>query len=88
MIMVLVGAVNVSAIDTVWAGAVTPPSKGKISRTQYAKGEVSLEKGAEMGRFNLGSTVVMLLPENAQLDDSIVPGNTVRLHQALASYKL
>ena len=88
MIMVLVGAVNVSAIDTVWAGAITPPSKGKIKHTQYAKGEVSLEKGAEMGRFNLGSTVVMLLPENVQLDDSIVHDNTVRLYQALGSYKL
>ncbi len=86
MIMVLVGAVNVSAIDTVWAGSVTPPSKGKITHTTYAAGEVTLEKGAEMGRFNLGSTVVMLMPQGVELDKSIVHGATVRLHQALARY--
>ncbi len=86
MIMVLVGAVNVSAIDTVWAGAVTPPSKGKIIHTEYADGEVTLQKGDEMGRFNLGSTVVMLMPENVQLDDSIVHDNTVRLYQALGGF--
>ena len=86
MIMVLVGAVNVSAIDTVWAGTVTPPSKHSIVHTEYQKGEVSLDKGAEMGRFNLGSTVIMLLPENIELDESIVAEKTVRLGQALASY--
>jgi phosphatidylserine decarboxylase len=86
MIMVLVGALNVSAIDTVWAGSVTPPSKRSIIHTQYQQGEVSLHKGVEMGRFNLGSTVIMLLPENITLDDSIAAGNTVRLGQALAAY--
>jgi phosphatidylserine decarboxylase len=86
MIMVLVGAVNVSAIDTVWAGSVTPPSKRSIIHTEYQKGEVSLAKGVEMGRFNLGSTVIMLLPENIKLDDSIVAENMVRLGQALAEY--
>lgn len=87
MIMILVGAVNVSAIDTVWAGTVTPPSKRSILHTEYHAGEVSLNKGDEMGRFNLGSTVIMLLPENVKLDDSIVAENTVRLGQALASFK-
>jgi len=86
MIMVLVGAVNVSAIDTVWAGSVTPPSKRSVIHTEYQKGEVSLDKGAEMGRFNLGSTVIMLLPENIKLDDSIVAENAVKLGQALATY--
>ena len=86
MIMVLVGAVNVSAIDTVWAGSVTPPSKRSIIHTEYKKGEISLNKGAEMGRFNLGSTVIMLLPENVKLDDSISAEKAVKLGQALASY--
>ena len=86
MIMVLVGAVNVSAIDTVWAGTVTPPSKKSILHTQYKDDEVTLEKGAEMGRFNLGSTVIMLLPENIKLDSAIRAGNGVKLGQALASY--
>ncbi|HEY9052190.1 MAG TPA: archaetidylserine decarboxylase [Gammaproteobacteria bacterium] len=86
MIMVLVGAVNVSAIDTVWAGPITPPSKNKIIHQQYKNGiEIRLEKGAEMGRFNLGSTVIMLLPEHAKLDESIQAGNKVSLGQAMAN---
>lgn len=87
MIMVLVGAVNVSAIDTVWAGSVTPPSKNKIIHTRYTKGEVELEKGAEMGRFNLGSTVVMLVGENVTLDKTIQTGNSIKLGEALGSFK-
>lgn len=87
MIMILVGAVNVSAIDTVWAGTVTPPSKRKIIHTRYKEGEVQLEKGIEMGRFNLGSTVIMLLGENVELDELIEHGNSVRLGQALARFK-
>jgi len=86
MIMVLVGAVNVSAIDTVWAGSVTPPSKNRIIHTQYNDDDVELDKGAEMGRFNLGSTVIMLLGENVKLDNTIQPGNTTRLGQALGHF--
>ncbi len=87
MIMVLVGAVNVSAIDTVWAGSVTPPSKRSIIHTEYTEGEVQLSKGAEMGRFNLGSTVIMLMGENVQLDQAIQHDNGVKMGQALASFK-
>ncbi|MCW8935402.1 MAG: archaetidylserine decarboxylase, partial [Gammaproteobacteria bacterium] len=68
MIMILVGAVNVSAIDTVWAGSVTPPSKNKIIHTTYENVDISLKKGIEMGRFNLGSTVVLLMNNKVVLD--------------------
>ena len=86
MIMVLVGAVNVSAIDTVWAGSVTPPSKRHIIHTTYESVDIRLEKGAEMGRFNLGSTVIMLLGEDVELADGIVAGEGVRLGQALGRF--
>jgi len=86
MIMILVGAINVSAIDTVWAGSVTPPSKNKIIHTRYDSVDIQLDKGAEMGRFNLGSTVIMLMGENIQLDEQIKTDNTVRMGQALATY--
>ena len=86
MIMILVGAINVSAIDTVWSGPVTPPSKNKIIHTAYESVDIQLAKGAEMGRFNLGSTVIMLMGENVELDTSIVAGNTTRMGQALASF--
>lgn len=86
VIMILVGAVNVSAIDTVWAGSVTPPSKRKVIHTRYENVDISLKKGAEMGRFNLGSTVVLLLPESCTLDDNIAHDAPVKLGQLLAKY--
>ena len=81
MAMVLVGAINVSAIETVWHGLI----EGKaITDTDYASDEVTLQRGEEMGRFNLGSTVIMLLPEGMCWDDAIRAGEPVRLGQALA----
>jgi len=86
MIMILVGAVNVSAIDTVWAGSVTPPSKNKVIHTTYENIDISLKKGAEMGRFNLGSTVILLMNDNVTLDDAIKHNESVVLGQKLATY--
>ena len=63
MAVVMVGAVNVSAIETVWAGLVTPPAgKGvrSIDYTRDAAAAVRLERGEEMGRFNMGSTAIVL----------------------------
>ena len=62
MAMVLVGAMIVASIETVWAGLVTPP-KRTLKTFHYdeaARGPIHLEKGAEMGRFKLGSTVILL----------------------------
>jgi len=86
MIMILVGAVNVSAIDTVWSGAVTPPSKNKIIHTRYENVDISLKKAVEMGRFNLGSTVILLMNDKVSLDESIKHDEAVKLGQKLASY--
>ena len=61
MAMVLVGATIVASIETVWAGTVTPPAGKDVFRWQYpatGASAITLEKGAEMGRFKLGSTVV------------------------------
>ncbi len=64
MVQILVGATIVGSIETVWAGVITPPRQGIIQRWRHpAKGEehsITLEKGAEMGRFKLGSTVINL----------------------------
>lgn len=65
MALVLVGATIVASIETVWAGTITPPSGKHIFRWSYpATGHtaIKLEKGAEMGRFKLGSTVVLAFP--------------------------
>jgi len=64
MVQILVGATIVGSIETVWAGGVTPPREGIIKRWTYPaageEGAIALEKGQEMGRFKLGSTVINL----------------------------
>ena len=67
MAMVLVGAINVAAIETVWDGLITPPKGKKLSSKEYSGQQVSLKKGEEMGRFNMGSTVILLFTKDAPL---------------------
>jgi len=81
--MILVGAINVAAIETTWAGLITPPPGKKIKHRHYDE-NLQLRRGMEMGRFNMGSTVILLTEKNAAkwLPDLTV-GQTVRLGQAL-----
>lgn len=84
---VLVGAMLVASMDTVWAGTITPASVPALHRQHYSSDEVVLDRGAEMGRFNMGSTVVMALPPGAVAGGfAALPGATdpVRLGQRLA----
>jgi len=84
--LVLVGAMLVASMDTVWAGTVTPSDSADIVRRSYAAGDVSLKRGEEMGRFNMGSTVIMLLPPGvAQFDPDLRAGAPVRMGQRLAT---
>jgi phosphatidylserine decarboxylase len=63
-VLTLVGATIVGSMATVWHGVVNPPRRPDICEWHYEEGAVSLRKGEEMGRFLLGSTVVMLFPAN------------------------
>lgn len=83
MALVLVGAINVAAIETVWDGLITPPNGKDIIVKQYEEGEV-YAKGAEMGRFNMGSTVVMLLEKPLEWQASCAADKAVQLGQKLA----
>ncbi len=66
MVLVLVGATIVGSMATVWHGVVNPPRLGKLWEKRYTGGEaITLRQGDEMGRFLLGSTVVMLFPASA-----------------------
>ncbi len=65
MALVLVGAFMVGSIETVWAGRVTPPRGRRVTVGNYSHHDVRLEKGDEMGRFNMGSTVILIQPANA-----------------------
>ncbi len=82
--LVLVGALNVGSIETVWAGEVAPGSTRATRSWYYTSGEVRLARGAEMGRFNMGSTVILVGPPGGlMLDPLLVPDQTVRMGQAI-----
>ena len=88
MALVLVGAINVASIETVWAGTITPPLASKLRHWTYpAAGQedaVILERGAEMGRFNMGSTVIVLFAKNAvRWDPAIRAAAEIRMGQKL-----
>lgn len=64
--LILVGAIFVGSMETVWhEGEITPPYTKGILNWHYTDANIRLNKGEEMGRFNMGSTVVLLLPANA-----------------------
>lgn len=88
MAVILVGAINVGSIETVWAGEVTPPRGRQIIATRYAQSgpqAIALERGAELGRFNLGSTVIVLFgPGRIRWHKALTPEAPVRLGQPLA----
>jgi phosphatidylserine decarboxylase len=84
-VLVLVGATIVGSMATVWHGTVNPPRPGTVRGWDYAPGAVELAAGAEMGRFLLGSTVVMLFPPGPlRFDPEWVPGHPIRMGQAMA----
>jgi phosphatidylserine decarboxylase len=83
-VLVLVGATIVGSMATVWHGVVNPPRPGTVREWTYPPGEVSLARGAEMGRFLLGSTVVMLFPAGSiAFNPDWRPGGTIRMGEAM-----
>ena len=91
MALVLVGATIVASIETIWAGTVTPPAGKNIFRWTYpahGKNAITLEKGAEMGRFKLGSTVVLAFAADklSFLNDQ-KPGTVTRMGSPFAELK-
>jgi phosphatidylserine decarboxylase len=82
--LVLVGAMLVASMETVWHGLINPPRAKKLRHFNYQSGEVSLDRGEEMGRFNMGSTVVLLFPENSvNWNAELQPGKPVRMGESL-----
>ena len=83
--LVLVGATIVGSMATVWHGVVNPPRSSVLRHWEYADQDIRLAQGAEMGRFLLGSTVVMLWPKlPLQFNRDWAPGGAVRLGQEMA----
>jgi len=89
MALIMVGAIFVASMDTVWAGTVAPLSR-RISQWRYGQQKpvapVTLDKGEEMGRFNMGSTVVLLFPKDAiEWSDKLSADTKVQMGQKIAT---
>ena len=85
MVSVMVGALLVSGVETVWSGEEIPAYGTAITRKDYRGKGITLERFAEMARFNYGSTVIVLLPPGvATLSPALRAESPVRLGQALA----
>lgn len=82
--LVLVGATIVGSMATAWHGVVNPPRPGKIQAFDYADQRIRLARGAELGRFLLGSTVVLLWPAGTlRFNPSWAPGGRIRMGEML-----
>jgi len=85
-VLILVGATIVGSMATVWHGQINPPRPGKIKEWDYAPGQVQLKKGDEMGRFLLGSTVVMLFPKSRLVfTPDWAPARPLRMGEAMGT---
>ncbi|MCO5786516.1 phosphatidylserine decarboxylase [Pseudomonas sp. G11-1] len=83
MAVVLVGAMIVASVETVWAGLVAPPQR-QLRSESYGHRAPELERGAEMGRFKLGSTAIVLFaPGRARWDEHLAAGSLVRMGQKM-----
>jgi len=87
MALVLVGAIFVASIETVWHGVVTPPTNATLRTWHYPENPPVLARGQEMGRFNMGSTVIVLFGDSAvEWEDSLIADSIVRMGQSLGRF--
>ena len=85
-VMVLVGATIVGSMATIWHGIVNPKRTNKVSEWRYADRDIVLRQGEEMGRFLLGSTIVMLFgPGTIAFNDLWAPERPVRLGEPMGN---
>lgn len=89
MILVLVGAMIVASINTVWAGEITPPAKNSsVSHWDYTDQNIHLKRGDEMGYFKLGSTVIALFANpQLQWEKTLTADTPIKMGQLLATLK-
>jgi phosphatidylserine decarboxylase len=86
MALVLVGAIFVSSIETVWHGVVTPPSSTSVQNWHYQVNPPTLQIGEEMGRFNMGSTIIILFGKGkAKWDSEFKSDKVVRLGEMIGN---
>lgn len=84
MALILVGAIFVSSIETTWHGVVTPPTIDSVRTWKYQNIETVISKGEEMGRFNMGSTIIVLFgKDKVEWEENFKAGKTVNLGEMI-----
>ncbi len=83
--VVMVGAILVSSVATVWDGLVIPPYASAIRRKSFVDQQITLERFAEMARFNMGSTVIVLFPRGTSGLETLLPQQPVKIGQRIGS---
>ena len=81
--VVMVGAMLVSSVETVWSGLEIPPYASTITHKDWHEKHIRLERFAELGRFNMGSTVILLLPAAQAAHLDVAAGQSVRVGQSI-----
>ena len=86
--LIMVGAIFVGSMETVFAGKITPEYSPTLEHWDYTAEELHFQKGEEIGRFNMGSTVILLTPEGQMPELGKIPANTpIQMGQHLADYQ-
>ncbi len=86
-VLALVGATIVGSMATVWHGVVNPPRPGHLREWHYGDQQLRLQQGEEMGRFLLGSTVVMLFPQNTlKFNPEWSPQRAIRMGEKMGEH--
>ena len=82
MAFILVGAIFVGSMQTSWEGQITPPYSKLVKQYNYKDQKIQLEKGDELGRFNMGSTVIILMPNDFP-NLSLEEGQALKMGQSI-----
>jgi phosphatidylserine decarboxylase len=86
MVLIFVGALNVGSISTPWSGEIRPRKSGMVERLDLSAHGRNVKKGDLLGWFNMGSTVIVLLPEGScRWQDSLVPEAPARMGRRIGT---
>jgi len=87
-VLILVGALNVGSISTPWTGEIRPRKAGVVDVLDISKHPTNVSRGDLLGWFNMGSTVILLLPQGAcEWDDDLEPGETLRMGEEIGELR-
>ena len=84
MALVMVGAIFVGSMETSWEGQVTPPYTKSVKTYDYDSRTINLSKGVELGRFNMGSTVILILPKGSP-ELNLEAGKALKMGQSISN---